>query len=407
MELVVPILGADLRLCGLLLLGAKKSEEPYSPADCELLEAIAKQLAVVRENLRLKDQVGLERKIRNHAIERLEGRGVNVLKECPQCGRCYDSPDSQCAVDGHELQISLPVDRLIEEQYRLDRLIGKGGMVAVYEAEDVRLQRTVAIKLLLGRSFGESAALRRFEREARLSARLNHPNIVTVFGYGTLPAEGAYLVMERLNGVTLRDELRRLGSLAPALVVEWFDCILDGVSAAHDIGIVHRDLKPENIFLVKRNEQVRVKVLDFGLAKMRPLNLEHADTVSVAGVVAGTFGYMAPEQLLGREVDERADLFALGIMVVEALTGRRPFDRPTYAETLAAMHHEPFQWSSNQSGSLGTVLERCLAANVEDRFASAIALRTELIPALRNLEPEWNRHMDGPSGSLPSDRTHT
>ena len=385
-DLIVPVVGPDLHLVGLLLLGPKKSEEPYTRGDCELLEAIAKQLAVVHENVRLKDQIGEERKIRDQVIERLEARSINLLKECPQCGACYDSSVQQCASDGRQLSVSLPVERVVDSQYRLDRLIGKGGMGAVYEAEDIRLRRTVAIKLLLGHSFGEGAALRRFEREARLCAKLNHPNIVTVFGYGTVPGKGAYLVMERLHGVTLRDELRHNGVLSPVVAADWFDQILEGVHAAHECGIVHRDLKPENVLIVRKNDHAtRVKLLDFGLAKMRAPDDGPIETVSATGFVMGTFGYMAPEQLMGNAVDSRVDVFALGIMVVEALTGQRPFDRPTYAETLTAMHQGPFHFDAGSDHSaLATVLHRCLATDPDARFASVVELRTELIPALRN-----------------------
>jgi eukaryotic-like serine/threonine-protein kinase len=386
-ELIVPIAGTDMGLVGLLLLGPKKSEEPYGSTDCDLLEAIAKQIAVVYENVRLKNEVGAERRNRHEVLDRLEARGVNLVKECPQCGRCYDSQVLHCSHDGQMLSVSMPVDRVIDGQYRLERLIGRGGMGAVYEAEDLRLGRSVAIKLLLGRFFGERDALRRFEREARLCARLNHPSVVTIFGYGTLPAAGAYLVMERLVGVTLRDELRRTGTLPPPIVADWFDRILAGVDAAHTGGIVHRDLKPENILIVGRADHVeQVKVLDFGLAKMRPGDRTVGDTVSVTGMVAGTFGYMPPEQLAGGEVDERADIFALGIMVAEALTGTRPFDRSTHVETLKAVQDGSLQLSAKLEHSpLASVLRRCLAAEPANRFGSVAALRTELIPALRAL----------------------
>jgi serine/threonine protein kinase len=390
-ELLVPIVGADRHVSGAVMLGEKKSEEPYSASDRELLEAIAKQLAVVRDHLRLQERVDEERHIRNQVIDRLEGRAINLVKECPWCGVCYDSSVDRCATDGHELPLALPVDRLVDGQYRLDRLIGKGGMGTVYEAEDLRLQRPVAVKFLIGRAFGEQSALRRFEREARLCARLTHPNIVTVFDYGTLPTAGAYLVMERLYGVTLRDELRRLGSLQPAAAADVFGQILDGVRAAHEAGIIHRDLKPENVLIVGAGtESRRVKLLDFGLAQLRTLDTTATATASIAGVVMGTLGYMAPEQFAGVRVDERADIFALGVMLAEALTGTRPFDRPTYAAVVASTHLEEFHLPGEAPPirALDAVLQRCLAKEPSARLASIADVQRLLLPALHACPPD-------------------
>jgi serine/threonine protein kinase len=390
-ELLVPIVGADQHVSGAVMLGEKKSEEPYSASDRELLEAIAKQLAVVRDHLRLQERVDEERHIRNQVIDRLEGRAINLVKECPWCGVCYDSSVDRCATDGHELTLALPVDRLVDGQYRLDRLIGKGGMGTVYEAEDLRLQRPVAVKFLIGRAFGEQSALRRFEREARLCARLTHPNIVTVFDYGTLPTAGAYLVMERLYGVTLRDELRRLGSLQSAAAADVFGQILDGVRAAHEAGIIHRDLKPENVLIVGAGtESRRVKLLDFGLAQLRTLDTTATATASIAGVVMGTLGYMAPEQFAGVRVDERADIFALGVMLAEALTGTRPFDRPTYAAVVASTHLEEFHLPGEAPPirALDAVLQRCLAKEPSARLASIADVQRLLLPALHACPPD-------------------
>lgn len=390
-ELMVPIVGADRHVSGVLMLGEKKSEEPYSASDRELLDAIAKQLAVVRDHLRLQERVDEERHIRDQVIDRLEGRAINLVKECPWCGVCYDSTVDRCATDGHELTIALPVDRLVDGQYRLDRLIAKGGMGTVYEAEDLRLQRPVAVKFLIGRAFGEQSALRRFEREARLCARLTHPNIVTVFDYGTLPQAGAYLVMERLYGVTLRDQLRRLGSLQPDTTADVFGQILEGVRAAHEAGIIHRDLKPENVLIVNAgSESGRVKLLDFGLARLRTLDTSATATASIAGVIMGTLGYMAPEQFAGVQVDERSDIFALGVMLAEALTGTRPFDRPTYAAVVASTQSEAFHLPGEAPAirALDAVLQRCLAKERSARLASIAEVQRLLLPALHDCPPD-------------------
>jgi GAF domain-containing protein len=183
-RLLVPIKSDNRELLGLLMLGDKKSEEPYSGEDLKLLQAIARQIAVGRENLRLKERVHEDRRIRHDVLAQLETGLVSLVRECPSCGTCYDADESRCPTDGAELQLSLPVERTIDRKYRLERLIGRGGMGAVYEAADLRLGRRVAIKILVGRGFGDHDALRRFEREAHACASLAHPNIVTVFDYG-------------------------------------------------------------------------------------------------------------------------------------------------------------------------------------------------------------------------------
>ena len=138
-------------------------------------------------------------------LAKLDGQQINLLRECPSCGTCFDSGATNCAKCGSELTLTLPVERTIDGKYRLEQLLGKGGMGAVYHATDLRLDRKVAVKIITGKSFGDQAALRRFEREARASAKLNHPNIVSVYDYGQTGAEGAYLVMEFVAGITLRD----------------------------------------------------------------------------------------------------------------------------------------------------------------------------------------------------------
>jgi tRNA A-37 threonylcarbamoyl transferase component Bud32 len=384
--LIVPIIDSADHLVGVLLLGEKKSEEPYSAGDKRLLQAIAKQTAVAQENLRLRAEVDEERRIRHDVLERLEGR-LNVLKECPSCGTCYDRDGERCEGDGQLLTLSLPVARTIDARYRLDRLIGKGGMAAVYEARDLRLDRLVAVKIVLGRAFGRPLLIRRFGREARAAARLNHPNIVSVFDFGRLEGEGAYLVMERVHGITLRAELDRARTLASAAAADWFDQMLDGLTAAHGHGIVHRDLKPENV-MAQRDGSASpvVKILDFGLAKTRTVGeTPDTGTLTIDGTVMGTSGYMSPEQILGRDVDARSDVFSVGVMVVEALTGRRPFRGETYAEVARAVVETDFRlpWMSAEARAIDDVLQRCLAKDPAQRFSSAAPLRAGLIPALR------------------------
>jgi len=267
--------------------------------------------------------------------------------------------------------------------YRLLDLIGAGGMGEVYRARDERLDRDVALKVLPQLVATDPDRLARFEREAKALARLEHSNILTIhdFGFATT-GEGehsrpaAYAVTELLNGETLRECLarenlswRRAASIAAA--------VAEGLAAAHSQGVVHRDIKPENLFLTADG---RVKILDFGLATsgLAP-DATGSPTVggvrTVAGAVLGTVGYMAPEQVQGTGADARSDIFALGCVLFEMLSGGRAFARPTPAETLAAILSMPApDLSASAAGippDLGRVVARCLEKQPGQRFQSA------------------------------------
>lgn len=388
-NLIVPVSSTNGRLAGLFLLGEKKSEIPYTATDRQLLEAVASQVAVVYENVRLTKRLTREQRIKREVLARIEKQDINLLRECPTCGACFDNSVEFCAKDQSELTLTLPVERVIEERYRLDQLVGRGGMGAVYEATDIRLHRKVALKILSGSLFGQSDALRRFEREAQSAARLTHPHIITVYDYGVLTTEGAYLVMELVRGETLGSILKREQRLAPVVAAEWLDQTLAAVGAAHQAGIIHRDLKPDNIFIThdeKRNQVV--KVLDFGLAKVIQHDAAESNSptaqMTTPGTVMGTFGYMSPEQLMGTTVDERSDLFSVGVIAVEALTGHRPFGGKSYHELLTSILHEPFHLRSRapEAVALDEVIQKCLAKDLKDRFASAAEMQRALIPAI-------------------------
>jgi eukaryotic-like serine/threonine-protein kinase len=389
-RLIVPLVGTDDRLAGLFLLGEKKSEVPYTAPDRNLLESLAGQVALVYENAQLKERVDRERKIKHEVLGRFEERHINLLKECLRCGACFDSSALTCDRDGSELTFSMPVERTVEGRYRLERLVGRGGMGAVYEATDLRLNRRVAVKILSGKMFGNREALRRFEREAQTSARLSHRNIITVYDYGVLGTGGAYLVMELISGETLAALIKREGCVPPRTAADCFNQVLEGIKAAHAAGVIHRDLKPANVLISKEeNGLPHVRVLDFGLAKISLSQLTDTNSptalATTPGTVMGTIGYMSPEQLTGEAVDERSDLFSVGVMVVEALTGRRPFRGRVYTELLRSILHGSFhlERGSKEADRLDAVLQKCLAKDREGRFSSAGEMQRELIPAIR------------------------
>lgn len=388
-SLIVPVKSTEERLLGLLLLGEKLSEQPYSAQDRSLLHAIARQMTVVTENLALKEQVNQELKIKHQVLAHLSNDGINLVKECPNCGLCYDSGVGYCRDCGRALTLSLPIERTLDGKYRLERLIGKGGMGSVYEATDLRLQRQVALKVLTGELFGNREALSRFEREARLSARLNHPNIVALHDYGRAGAEGAYLVMEFLRGRSLRQALSEDGALPTATVAHWFGQILEGVSAAHHAGIIHRDLKPENVFLASQPDgQALIKLLDFGIAKLRQLDSAESLRITTPGMLVGTPNYMAPELLAGGAASERGDIFALGVMLVEMLTGHRPFQGSNYHEMVQAIMQQPYHLPGGaEVATLDRIIQKCLAKSPARRYAAVAEFQAEVLPALFNRQP--------------------
>ncbi len=275
--------------------------------------------------------------------------------------------------------------------YEIIAAIGAGGMGEVYRARDARLGRDVAIKVIPAAFSADSDRLRRFEHEARAAAALNHPNILAVFDIGSY--DGApYVVAELLEGETLRERLHA-GALPVRKVVEYGIQVAHGLAAAHEKGIVHRDLKPENLFITADG---RVKILDFGLAKLTQtdsplISGTNAPTTPVAnqtqaGMVLGTIGYMAPEQVRGQTVDHRADVFAFGTILYEMLSGQRAFHGQTTIDTMTAILKEdppdlPLA-ERHIPPALDRMVHRCLEKNPTARFQTA----SDLAFALEGLE---------------------
>ena len=262
-------------------------------------------------------------------------------------------------------------------RYEVIAFIGAGGMGEVYRAHDADLRRDVAIKVLLAEFASDAERLKRFEREAMATAALNHPNILAVYDVGTYE-HVTYVVSELLDGSTLRDLVAR-GRLSSRQALKYAMQIADGLAAAHAKGIVHRDLKPANLFVTSDD---RIKILDFGLARIlgdSPLDDGSRGTTTAAltgpGMVLGSSGYMAPEQVRGLHADHRADIFTLGTVLYEMLSGHRAFHRDTIAGTLAAIvESDPPSWTgdgSTQSQRLMRIARRCLEKSPDDRLQSA------------------------------------
>ena len=262
--------------------------------------------------------------------------------------------------------------------YQIDSSIGAGGMGEVYRAHDARLNRDVAIKILPASFARDPDRLQRFAQESRAAAALNHPNILSIFDIGEGDKNGSpYVVSELLEGETLRERLQN-GALPSRKAIDYARQAATGLAAAHEKGIVHRDLKPENIFITNDG---RAKILDFGLAKFtRPENDTSGDAptqqiVTDAGTVMGTVGYMSPEQVRGKSADARSDIFALGAILYEMLSGKRAFHGDSPVDTMSAiLKEEPAELSETNrsvSPALERIVRHCLEKNPAERFQSA------------------------------------
>lgn len=265
--------------------------------------------------------------------------------------------------------------------YEVVAPLGAGGMGEVWRAKDDRLGREVAIKVLPHDAAGDDDRMRRFELEARSASALNHPAILTIHDFG-VEAGIHYLVTELLSGRTLREVLLAEGPVPERRALDWMTQIARGLAAAHEKGILHRDLKPENLFVTADGH---VKILDFGLAKLAQRGSAGGSAVNTAipggtqtGMLLGTAGYMAPEQVRAEAVDERADLFALGCVLYELVSGSKAFHRESTAETLVATLMDTPTLPAGHDPRLADLLARCLARKREDRIASARRLVEEL-----------------------------
>jgi serine/threonine-protein kinase len=263
------------------------------------------------------------------------------------------------------------VGTVLQESYRLSRLIGAGGMGAVYEGVHLRLNKRVAVKLMMKELAASQEALARFRREAEVTSHLGHPHIVNVFDFGTTPSGASYLVMEYLEGEDLDHRLRRTGKQSLASTAHVVKQVASALAATHAKGVVHRDLKPANLFVLEvEGENDFIKVVDFGISKVRAATTK----LTGASAVMGTPNYMSPEQARGLidEIDHRTDQWSLACIAYEMLTGRGPFVGESAASLLyQVIHEEPPPLEARAPGlpkEVERVIRRGLAKNMDGRY---------------------------------------
>jgi serine/threonine protein kinase len=349
------------------------------------------------------------------AIERRRGTSVSSMMAAER----YEPPPpalppmarptpQQAVPPNHESRVdrNAPRDltgKTIGGKYLVRAVLGEGGMGTVFEAENLAIGRTVAVKVLHPTQARKRVAVKRFHQEARAAGAIGHPNICEVYDLGTLDDGSPYLVMERLVGETLADRIASEGGLPFDDVIDVLTQVLSGLVAAHEKGIVHRDIKPENIFLTRRVGCPPVaKLLDFGVSKMISpvLSGEREDDLDLTrtGMVMGTPFYMSPEQARGdRNLDARVDLYACGVILYEALTGRRPYVAANYnallLQILSTSPRPARELRPALPQGFDEVLDKSMARHRDDRFQSAAEFQREL-QTLRDRHPKVTGSVD-------------
>src|SRR5256714_6932803 len=302
-------------------------------------------------------------------------------------------------------------------RYEIRSKIGEGGMGEVYLAEDTRLHRKVALKILPADLASNKDRIRRFEQEATAAAALNHPNIAHIYEIGE--SEGMnFIAMEFIDGATLREKIHQEQTELRKLL-RFLQHAAEGLARAHAAGIVHRDLKPDNIMITR--DGGHAKILDFGLAKLierSPMSGADSSEVATAvmpqhstpGTVMGTVGYMSPEQALGKteEIDQRSDIFSFGCIVFEAATGKKPFEGESVIKSLHMVVYEPAppiaDFNPSAPSELQRIVRRCLEKDVDDRYQGIKEVAIELKHLRRELETgaDFDTTMPPPSGTQPA-----
>ncbi len=312
------------------------------------------------------------------------------MKECPLCSFCFEDAVSLCPNDGNKLVFSRHGTRMILDKYRLDSLIGRGRMGVVYCATQLVLMREVAVKVLPTELLNNPNAINRFHTGALAVAKLDHPNIIKIYDYGALPTGGAYMAMKRLKGHSLAQEMAFVRQMPFMRILRIMQQVCTGISVAHENYVVHCDLKPDNIILDNVDGQELIQIVDFGIARLREVSNSGILYSVHTGTAEGAPSYMSPEQCLGEKLYYTSDIYSLGVILYQMLTGVVPFDSSIGADV--ALQHiktpppRPSQRRPFVTPELDQIVVKALAKSPKQRFQSAMLLLEVLEPALQESE---------------------
>ena len=321
-----------------------------------------------------------------------DDKNTAVARVCMTCNKEYpDDGVNTCPVDGGAIvtpQKDSLIGTLFADKYQIIDVLGEGGMSIVYKARHLYMDRIVAVKLLLEHLVSDKNAQKRFEHESKAASSLSHQNIVTVHDFGMTKKGQAYFVMDCLEGETLMDVLDRDVRLAPAAAVNIFKQTCDGLEHAHKKGVVHRDLKPSNLVLITQDDgSTLVKLVDFGIAKFMPVDGKPRQNITQTGEIFGSPLYMSPEQCNGKSMDVRSDIYSLGCLMYETLSGVPPLMGDTFVNTVIKHINEappPFSATAPEAQippQIEACVMKCLSKNPDDRYQSSGDVRQSLLDA--------------------------
>ncbi len=405
-DAVAAVSGMTGELHGALVVSGK--DGAFTPEERRLVASFGLQLGGALELLKTKRELGEAQERNRLRRQEMEARGLEVVQVCPKCGACFGSRPAECPNDGEPLQTPRLLPHVVLGRYRLARLLGEGGMGTVFHAVDQKLSRDVAIKILKPEHFDVPAHRVRFEYEAHAVAQIDHPGVVVLFDTGELEDGSLFIVMEKLEGHDLGQLMARYGPGAPRQVASFLRQTGEALAAAHRAGLVHRDVKPENVFLIPSEEGFRVKILDFGLAK--PM---FGDTrLTQSGLIVGTPAYMAPEQIEGKDVDHRTDLYSLAAVAYEALTGRRVTLESDLARTfIEVLQETPPAISELLPGAPRQIDVAFAAALAKDRLKRPgdvkgwVVSFVDLVEEMDPIFAGWEISLDSPPGLHVGDQS--
>lgn len=369
-EVTVPIKGISGEIFGVIVVAREKLlwEDP----ERHLVASFANRLGGTFEMERMREKLAEAEQKRTATLQEMWDHGIATLQLCSVCGRCYDHTAVSCETEGAPLSAPRVLPHKISNRYRLTKFLGEGGMGAVFKAEDEKLRRDVALKIIRAERLTDSTMRLRIKREAQILAQIQHPGVISVYDFGELLDAATFMVMEYLEGEDLQIILKRDGPGTPQQVATVLQQVGEALNTSHAKGVIHRDLKPSNLFVVGSGSELQIKVLDFGLAK----SVNDNSPLTVTGLIMGTPAYMSPEQARGHPMNEQSDLFSLASLTYELLTGELPFQGDNVADVLTKIVSiDPPPLSSLLTGlpkELDAVFSEAFARKSSDRTANLL-----------------------------------